>query len=84
MLCHQRLNGASTTALLGSHPLSHDGTIRLIDYFALGLTHALLAIALVRLARRRDLDVEQARAPAEEVQPAETRREARERRRNRA
>lgn len=30
----------------------------MIDYFALGLIHALLAIALIRLSGRTDLDVD--------------------------
>gem|GEM_PF-929406 len=30
----------------------------MIDYFAIGLTHGLLALALLRLAARNDLDSE--------------------------
>lgn len=34
------------------------GNARLIDYFALGLTHGLLALAVIRLMVRGDLDSE--------------------------
>jgi len=35
----------------------------MIDYFALALTHGLMAIAAWRLIQRRDLDSEPAAAP---------------------
>ncbi|GMM91981.1 hypothetical protein [Qipengyuania sp. MTN3-11] len=59
----------------------------MIDYFALALTHGLLVIALLRLARRSDLDSEGEFVPSDDFgddAEAETRREARQRRRNRA
>ncbi|UVI39803.1 hypothetical protein [Qipengyuania spongiae] len=61
----------------------------MIDYFALALTHGLLVIALLRLVRRGDLDVESdAATPAEgagnDASKAESRRDARARRRRRA
>lgn len=45
----------------------------MIDYFAIGLTHALLALALLRLLGRDDLDSEDMGAPP----PAEPRADAR-------
>ena len=36
--------------------LQETGDARLIDYFAIGLTHALLALAAWRLLMRDDLD----------------------------
>jgi len=52
-----------------------------IDYFALGLTHALIVIALLRIFARTELDREEAPVdpPAEPTRPAP--REARRRRR---
>ena len=57
----------------------------MIDYFALSLTHGLLLLALLRLVKRADLDSDEAAPPEveEDTAPAETRREARERRRRR-
>ena len=61
----------------------------MIDYFALALTHGLLAIALLRLVRRGDLGLDSETPAASEGTGApetrpETRREARARRRRRA
>ena len=55
----------------------------MIDYLALGLTHALIVIALLRVIRRGELDREDplADSPAEPARP--TPRAARRRRRQR-
>ncbi|MDP4538191.1 hypothetical protein Q9K01_00935 [Qipengyuania sp. DY56-A-20] len=66
----------------------------MIDYFALALTHGLLLLALLRLIRREDVDVEPAAEDETALPAAETgaenppedgaaaRRAARKRRRN--
>ena len=45
----------------------------MIDNFALGLTHALLALAAWRLIRRADLDDERAEAPTASTKPEDRR-----------
>ena len=39
----------------------------MIDYFALALIHALLAVMVIRLSSRADLDREQAAAPEDKA-----------------
>ena len=41
----------------------------MIDYFALALTHGLLALACWRILLRSELDVEPAKAPRAEPDP---------------
>lgn len=56
----------------------------MIDYFALALTHALLVIALLRIAARPELDREECDfAEAPEAPPEPTPREAKKARRKR-
>lgn len=57
---HDRLNGASTACCYPHvHPQRQSRTT-LIDAFALGLTHFLLAVAVIRLLSRPELDDESA------------------------
>ena len=81
-LLHNRLNAASTASTL-EPPSHHRDRFRLIDYFALALCHALLLIALLRLARREDVDSDAALAqePEQAAEPDLSRRERRVRRR---
>lgn len=61
-LCHDNLNGASTSLCYRPARLSRKPTskaaLAVIDIFALALVHGLLAVALLRLLGRPDLDSE--------------------------
>ena len=48
-VCHDSLNGPSTAPAYGAS---------VVDLFTLALTHGLIALALIRLISRRDLDDE--------------------------
>jgi hypothetical protein len=54
-LCHDKLNAASTAR-------AYDGA-RMIDNFALALSHGLMLLAAWRLLRRPDLDDDAALPP---------------------
>lgn len=56
----------------------------MIDYFALALTHVLIAVALLRILSRSELDREDLSAQAEVAGPAKPGRSQREARRQRA
>ena len=57
------LNGASTAARYGD--------ARMVDYFSLALTHGLMALALLRLIMRAELDRDPVPEPAEPLPVAE-------------